>query len=148
MYPGPRYRAFIIGSRGDDPADFFPPKRTHYNPADRKKLNLLDYVLDPLPYTTVLNAIGDLPSPHGVDIRKEKPPLDIHFGRSPTALSAERYRVVSEEINRFDLQRLAPELTPACSRIRKKSGGTDLFGHCVVSRPAFTIRTEFKPEKG
>lgn len=147
--PQSRYRAFIVGSRGNNPADFFPPKRTHYNPADRKKPNLLDYVADPQPYVTVQSAIGDLPAPHGVDIRKVPPPLDIHFGRTPTALSIERYRIVSEEgMNRFDLQRLAPDLTPACW-IRKKSGGTDLFGRLWWDRPAFTIRTEFfKPEKG
>jgi DNA (cytosine-5)-methyltransferase 1 len=61
----------------------------------------------------------------------------------------ERYRVVYEQgMNRFDLQRLAPELTPECW-IRKKSGGTDLFGRMWWDRPSFTIRTEFyKPEKG
>jgi DNA (cytosine-5)-methyltransferase 1 len=53
-----------------------------------------------------------------------------------------------EGMNRFDLQRIAPELTPACW-IRKTSGGTDLFGRLWWNRPAFTIRTEFfKPEKG
>jgi DNA (cytosine-5)-methyltransferase 1 len=51
-------------------------------------------------------------------------------------------------MNRFDLQRLAPELTPGCW-VRKTSGGTDLFGRLWWDRPAFTIRTEFyKPEKG
>jgi DNA (cytosine-5)-methyltransferase 1 len=53
-----------------------------------------------------------------------------------------------EGMNRFDLQRLAPKLTPKCW-LRKKSGGTDLFGRLWWNRPAFTIRTEFfKPEKG
>jgi DNA (cytosine-5)-methyltransferase 1 len=51
-------------------------------------------------------------------------------------------------MNRFDLQRLAPELTPECW-IRKKTGGTDLFGRLWWNKPAYTIRTEFfKPEKG
>ena len=51
-------------------------------------------------------------------------------------------------MNRFDLLKAAPELTPDCW-IRKKSGGTDLFGRLWWDRPAFTIRTEFyKPEKG
>ena len=46
------------------------------------------------------------------------------------------------------MQRIAPELTPACW-IRKTEGGTDLFGRLWWDRPAFTIRTEFfKPEKG
>jgi DNA (cytosine-5)-methyltransferase 1 len=51
-------------------------------------------------------------------------------------------------MNRFDLQKIAPDLTPGCW-VRKVSGGTDLFGRLWWDRPAFTIRTEFfKPEKG
>jgi DNA (cytosine-5)-methyltransferase 1 len=51
-------------------------------------------------------------------------------------------------MNRFDLLKNAPKLTPNCW-IKKKSGGTDLFGRLWWDRPAFTIRTEFyKPEKG
>jgi DNA (cytosine-5)-methyltransferase 1 len=51
-------------------------------------------------------------------------------------------------MNRFDLQKRAPDLTPGCW-IRKKSGVTDLFGRLWWDRHAFTIRTEFfKPEKG
>ena len=55
---------------------------------------------------------------------------------------------IKEGMNRFDLQKRALELTPACW-IRKETGGTDLFGRLWWDRPAFTIRTEFfKPEKG
>ena len=51
-------------------------------------------------------------------------------------------------MNRFDLQKRVPELTPKCW-IKKVSGGTDLFGRLWWNKPAFTIRTEFfKPEKG
>ena len=51
-------------------------------------------------------------------------------------------------MNRFDLLRLAPELTPECW-VRKKSGSTDLFGRLWWDKPSVTIRTEFfKPEKG
>ena len=51
-------------------------------------------------------------------------------------------------MNRVDLLKNAPKLTPACW-VKKKSGGTDLFGRLWWGRPAFTIRTEFyKPEKG
>jgi DNA (cytosine-5)-methyltransferase 1 len=76
-------------------------------------------------------------------------PLDIHFGRTPTAISLKRYHAIPEEgMNRFDLQARAPEITPACW-IRKKSGGTDLFGRLWWDKPSVTIRTEFfKPEKG
>jgi DNA (cytosine-5)-methyltransferase 1 len=60
-----------------------------------------------------------------------------------------RYKAIPREgMNRFDLQKRAPDLTPGCW-LRKKSGGTDLFGRLWWDRPAFTIRTEFfKPEKG
>jgi site-specific DNA-cytosine methylase len=69
--------------------------------------------------------------------------------RSAAVLSRKSYRAIPHEgMNRFDLQRLAPELTPACL-IRKKTGGTDLFGRLWWDRPPFTIRTEFfKLEKG
>ena len=41
-----------------------------------------------------------------------------------------------------------PDITPQCW-IKKKQGGTDLFGRLWWDRPSVTIRTEFfKPEKG
>jgi DNA (cytosine-5)-methyltransferase 1 len=99
-------------------------------------------------WCTVKDAIGDLPPPVGVDIRSCESPLNLHFGRNPTEKSLARYRSVPPGGNRFDLQRNAPEITPACW-IRKKSGGTDLFGRLWWDRPSVTIRTEFfKPEKG
>ena len=77
------------------------------------------------------------------------PPFDLHFGRTPTTMSLERYKAIPEEgMNRFDLQKEHQKLTPACW-IRKTSGGTDLFGRLWWDRPSVTIRTEFfKPEKG
>jgi DNA (cytosine-5)-methyltransferase 1 len=103
----------------------------------------------PKQWRTVKDAIGDLPAPVGTEIRDVPPPLDLHFGRNPTELSRKRYRAIPDEgMNRFDLQRIAPELTPQCW-IRKKTGGTDLFGRLWWDRPSVTIRTEFfKPEKG
>jgi len=152
--PQTRWRAFIIGCNFTDPAEVFPPKKTHYNPNGNEISRSLFpsddvYVKNPRLWRTVRDAISDLPPPYGTAIRDEPPPLDLHFGRSPTAMSIERYKAIPEEgMNRFDLQRLAPELTPACW-IRKKTGGTDLFGRLWWDRPAFTIRTEFfKPEKG
>jgi DNA (cytosine-5)-methyltransferase 1 len=142
--PQLRTRAFIIACRFTDPANFFPPAKTHYNPnngnGDKTGRE---------PWRTVRDAINDLPKPTGTEIKTEPAPLDIHFTRSPTAKSLLRYKSIPEEgMNRFDLQRRAPELTPACW-IKKTSGGTDLFGRLWWNRPAFTIRTEFfKPEKG
>ena len=77
------------------------------------------------------------------------PTTALHIARNPTELSRKRYAVIPPGGNRFDLQRLAPELTPDCW-IRKTKGGTDLFGRLHWDEPArCTIRTEFyKPEKG
>ncbi len=151
--PQTRKRAFIVGSADVDPARFFPPPRTHYNPAATPRQRPpVDgpYRHGAKPWKTVADAIADLPAPVGAEIRRgEAPPLDMHFGRNPTAKSMARYRAIPEEgMNRFDLQRIAPDLTPRCW-IDKKSGGTDLFGRLWWNRPSFTIRTEFfKPEKG
>lgn len=147
-----RHRAFIVGCRGADPGVVFPPKKTHYlvrNGDRTPQLPLDEFVSAYQPWRSVRDAIGDLPPPEGTEVRREEPPLDLHFGRSPTRLSMERYRAIPEPgMNRFDLQRLAPDLTPDCWK-RKTSGGTDLFGRLWWDRPAFTIRTEFfKPEKG
>lgn len=146
--PQARVRGFIVGARSVDPAGHFPPKRTHIDPRLEEHDTSL-YVVSPEPWRTVRDAVGDLPEPVGTALRSEAPPLDLHFGRTPTELSRKRYRAIPEEgMNRFDLQRIAPELTPACWK-RKTSGGTDLFGRLWWDRPAVTMRTEFyKPEKG
>jgi DNA (cytosine-5)-methyltransferase 1 len=150
-----RTRALIIGSKIDH-SIIFPPRKTHYNPDnggfqfDITTLLPKDaYLYPPQRWKNVRDAISDLPLPEGTDIRDVPPPLDLHFGRSPTPLSVKRYKAVPKEgMNRFDLQRNAPELTPDCW-LRKKTGGTDLFGRLWWDKPAFTIRTEFfKPEKG
>lgn len=148
--PQERYRAFIVGLRGGSPAAAFPPKKTHYNDRGLDVQSILfdEYVVDPAPWRTVSDAIADLPEPVGTEIRDEPGPLDLHFGRNPTEKSMRRYRAVPPGGNRFDLQKNAPEITPNCW-IRKKSGGTDLFGRLWWDRPSVTIRTEFfKPEKG
>ena len=152
--PQTRRRAFIIGCKFFDPALVFPPRKTHFNPKNNGKQLVLtfdnsDYLKEVKKWTTVRDAIENLPPPEGTEIRNASSPFDLHFGRNPTEVSRKRYRAVSKEgMNRFDLQRIAPELTPKCW-IRKKSGGTDLFGRLWWDRPAFTIRTEFfKPEKG
>jgi len=168
--PQTRKRAFIVGSMDADPAEFFPPPPTHHKPgvaavptapwpagsaADSPSRQMLAGESAPagaaelLPWCTVADAIKDLPPPEGTEIREIAPPLDLQFGRNPTEKSRARYRAIPEQgMNRLDLQREAPELTPDCW-IRKTSGGTDLFGRLWWDRPAFTIRTEFyKPEKG
>jgi len=153
--PQTRRRAIIVGCKFFDPSQVFPPRKTHFDP--RKggaqtpflQAGSNGYLPGAMKWRTVRDAIADLPAPKGKEIREEAPPLDLHFGRSPTSKSIARYKAIPEEgMNRFDLQKRAPDLTPGCW-IRKKSGGTDLFGRLWWNRPAFTIRTEFfKPEKG
>ena len=139
--PQSRRRAVIVGWKGSAGYQApFPPMPSHTSPADRSS-NLP-------PWKTVWDAIADLPAPLGTEIRNDRTPYDLHFGRTPTAKSLERYRAVPLGGNRFDLQRNAPEITPNCW-IKKTSGGTDLFGRLWWDRPSVTIRTEFfKPEKG
>jgi DNA (cytosine-5)-methyltransferase 1 len=143
-----RHRAFIIGCKHGDPARAFPPPPTHYDPKVNKQRNRGLFEIEELkPWETVRAAIGDLPLPVS-EFRALPPPLDLHVCRNPTETSLRRYAIIPPGGNRFDLQRLAPELTPPCW-IKKTSGGTDLFGRLWWDRPALTIRTEFfKPEKG
>lgn len=140
--PQVRKRAIIVGTKIGNPHDVFPPQPTHRNPKhDDNGLPI---------WRTVRNAIENLPPPKGTELREtDGDTLRLHFGRNPTDLSKKRYRIIPEEgMNRFDLQRLAPELTPNCW-LNKPKGGTDLFGRLWWDRPSVTIRTEFfKPEKG
>ena len=152
--PQTRMRAFIIGCNFTNPSILFPPRKTHFNPNGNDKQLALpfdggEYLSTLKRWQTVRCAIADLPPPEGTEIRNVPPPLDLHFGRNPAELSRKRYRTIPREgMNRFDLQRIAPELTPKCW-IRKKTGGTDLFGRLWWDKPSVTIRTEFfKPEKG
>ncbi len=140
--PQVRHRAFIVGCRFADPRAVFPPPATHVKPRPGTLIDLPEW-------RGVQDVIGNLPEPVGIQINDLPPPMDLHFGRTPTPISMARYRTIPEQgMNRFDLQRLAPELTPGCW-IRKTQGGTDLFGRLWWNRPSFTIRTEFyKPEKG
>lgn len=140
--PQVRYRAFIIGCRFAAPSFAFPPPATHTKSDVNTLFSLPRWI-------GVADAIADLPPPEGTEIRDITPPINLHFGRTPTSTSMARYRAIPEQgMNRFDLQRLALELTPPCW-IKKTKGGTDLFGRLWWDRPAFTIRTEFyKPEKG
>jgi len=151
--PQKRHRACIVGCKFKDPGVVFPPKKTNFNPNNGYSPGLTEemdqFVRTPRPWATVREFIEDLDPPVGTEIRKDNHTYDLHFGRTPTDLSKKRYRAIPKEgMNRFDLQKRAPELTPGCW-IRKKTGGTDLFGRLWWDRPALTIRTEFfKPEKG
>lgn len=124
--PQRRKRGFILGSRIGLPSW---PEVTHGPDS-----------ADGRPFATVRDAIEDLPL--------EPTERDLHWGRNPRPVSLERYRVIPEGGNRFDLGRARPDLLPNCWR-NKPKGTTDVLGRLWWDRPAFTIRTEFyKPEKG
>jgi len=137
--PQTRRRTVVVGWKMHMMAPQFPPPATHSAPGTVSRLPV---------WRTVREVISNLGEPRGTEIRDEEPPHNLHFGRNPTPKSVARYKAVPPGGNRFDLQRNAKHLTPACW-IRKTSGGTDLFGRLWWDRPSVTIRTEFfKPEKG
>ena len=128
--PQNRRRTFIVGSR----------------------LGLLNIPEGNGKKSTVRDAFDGIPKKPTVKEFVQNGPIPtsaLHIARNPTEISRKRYSLIPEGGNRFDLQRLAPELTPGCW-IRKTTGGTDLFGRLEWDAPArCTIRTEFyKPEKG
>jgi len=100
---------------------------------------------------TVRDAFKGIPLKPTAKELKARPAIgkDLHIARNPTELSLKRYSLIPEGGNRFDLEKAAPELTPNCW-LRKREGGTDLFGRLEWDGPArCTIRCEFfKPEKG
>lgn len=146
--PQVRNRAIILASR-EHPIAL--PVPTHLSPdrLERVGNGAAQLGLDVTAWLTVAEAFRGLGEPRGTEPRSGVSPAQVlHFGRSPTAKSIERYKAVPPGGNRFDLQRNARELTPTCW-VRKTSGGTDLFGRLWAHRPSVTIRTEFfKPEKG
>ena len=146
--PEIRKRAVILASK-DNPISL--PRPTHTALEKLKRANKeIDFFKrnNLMEWRTVREFIGDLPKPVTAEIRKNPSPLDLHFGRHPTPVSMERYKAVPPGGNRFDLQKNRPDITPVCW-IKKKTGGTDLFGRLWWDKPSVTIRTEFfKPEKG
>ncbi len=143
--PQTRKRVIVMASRTGPIALPIP---THLSAARMEKLNGWRGP-ELQPWRDVREALRGLRKPHGTEIRRDVTPTnELQFGRSPTAVSLERYAAVPPGGNRFDLQANRPDITPACW-IRKTSGGTDLFGRLWWDRPSVTIRTEFfKPEKG
>lgn len=147
--PQLRRRAFLLGTREECPEEVFPPPLTHVGPKMARSLPFCD-AAQPQPWRTVADWLRDLPQPAGTDFRDEPPPLDLHFGRSPTPLSQQRYRLIPDEgADWVDLRARAPHLIPNCWKERSAGSGTDVFGRLWWDRPAPTIRAEFhKPEKG
>lgn len=144
--PQVRQRAIIMASRTGPIALPIP---THLPPQAIERLNgMRDFFRDVPDWVPVSKVFQGLPAPRGIEPKGEDPTLRLHFGRTPTEMSQERYRAVPPGGNRVDLLRNRPDITPDCW-VKKKSGGTDLFGRLWWDRPSVTIRTEFyKPEKG
>ena len=144
--PQVRNRAIIMASRTGPIA---LPRPTHLSPKRLEIARAGGVAAGLLPWKTVREAFAGLGRPVGREVRVDGSDTEsLHFGRNPTAESILRYKAVPPGGNRFDLLKNAPKLTPACW-VRKKSGGTDLFGRLWLDRPSVTIRTEFfKPEKG
>ena len=129
--PQRRVRAFIVGIRGS--------QEPYLPTADSEKQSVRDAIGD-LPLYPETTELGAVPEKGCVQ--------NLHFGRNPTALSLKRYKLIPPGGNRFDLARVAPEITPRCW-LEKRTGSTDVFGRLKWDESAYTIRTEFfKPEKG
>lgn len=98
--PQRRKRAIVLASRIGRVS---LPTPTHCD--SQKAPTLFEKGL--LPWETVGRAIGNLVEPVGTEIRvgQVSPPLDLHFGRTPTKESLARYRCIPEGGNRFDLQK-------------------------------------------
>lgn len=127
--PQNRKRAIIIGSKVG-------------------RIPMPEPILEKISVRQALKGIPRKPALKAI-VKQPAKGSDLHIARNPTELSIERYKLVPEGGNRFDLQREAPHLTPPCW-LKKQEGGTDLFGRLEWDKPArCTIRCEFfKPEKG
>ncbi|MEW1561760.1 DNA cytosine methyltransferase [Streptomyces sp. NPDC093509] len=80
---------------------------------------------------------------------------DLHFGRTPTALSVARYRAIPPGGNRRDLSGKTAiiegreQYLSTLAWDTHLSGSADVMGRLRLGVPSVTIRTEFfKPEKG
>ncbi|SEC10426.1 DNA (cytosine-5)-methyltransferase 1 [Streptomyces sp. 2224.1] len=145
--PQRRKRAIVIGSRiGKIPL----PDATHGdgNPIGLKSWRTVRQAFEgkglaDKPQTTALPA--STITVFGQTVPGRFKSDDLHIGRTPTALSLERYAHIPPGGGRFDLPE---ELLPNCWK-KKATGTTDVMGRLRWDEPSVTIRTEFyKPEKG
>jgi len=147
--PQKRRRTIIIGSRI---GKLLLPVATHSNQPqlDTEPWRSVRHALDGVPFTE--RAPNSLPKRSEVVFDQSIPgPFsmeELHFGRSPTQLSLDRYAVIPPGGGRHDLARERPDLLPPCWK-KKPTGTSDVMGRMEWDKPSVTIRTEFyKPEKG
>ena len=134
--PQHRRRGIVVAVRDQRVA--WPPQPTHYGGTLFGRCHV-----------TVRDAIGDLP-PVPVStspVVTDEGTQDLHAQRPINGVALERYKAIPPGGNRFDLQRDRPDITYDCW-LRKPSGSTDVMGRMWWDRPAPTIRTDFRPEKG
>lgn len=135
--PQRRRRGFVIGMRNRTPS---LPVSDPNRPCRTVEDAIKDLLNEPLRF--------DFDNGINVGHPAAQPVYRLHIGRTPTAISLERYKVVPPGGNRFDLMRKRPDITPRCW-LEKPVGSTDVFGRLEWGKPSLTIRTEFfKPEKG
>jgi DNA (cytosine-5)-methyltransferase 1 len=134
--PQVRRRAIVIGARVGTAIRWAP--RTHSDP-EAPKLDA------PRPWVSFREAVEGLPiEPDGES---------WHRARNPRPESIRRYEAVpADGGDRFDMERNLDkaglgDLVFPCWRERPGQH-TDVFGRLRWERPAVTIRTDFRPEKG
>lgn len=146
--PQLRKRAVLIGHHRDLPFPGFP-EPTH---AAEPTLNGLES------YVTVGQALKGVPlEPDRDDVRDRVTqfmsipmsgafsPRELHWSRTYSMLSLNRFANIPAGGNRFDLPL---DLLAPCW-IKHRTGSGDVMGRLRADRPSVTIRTEFfKPEKG
>lgn len=138
--PQRRRRAFVIGSRSEQPS---LPSPTHGTGTSSAPWPTVRSAFHGVPFETGPTALPErrldsgIPGPFKV--------AELHLSRRPTATSLKRYDLIPPGGGRFDLPN---HLLPDCWR-NKPTGTVDVMGRMEWDRPSLTIRTEFfKPEKG
>ncbi|WP_250298665.1 DNA cytosine methyltransferase [Streptomyces sp. A 4/2] len=165
--PQARKRVIAIGTHKDLGSPLTPPEPTHERPSSLNDDLLLFNAVSPrLPWVPV-DTIFQLTScmeisgtelPQRRDSHGRAGPYqtnELHFGRTPTALSMARYRAIPPGGNRADLRQQWTLINGKKQYLstdawdKHQSGSGDVMGRLRFGVPAVTIRTEFfKPEKG
>ncbi|MEU9293280.1 DNA cytosine methyltransferase [Streptomyces sp. NPDC048266] len=165
--PQARRRAIVIGTHRSVGAPVGLPMRTHAKdpkPLDGFALFEVDPPLDRwVPVDAVFERSSqirmrgtELPQRSNRDgIPGPFNTSDLHFGRTPTALSVARYRAIPAGGNRWHLTGKTAiidgreQYLSTAAWDSHRSGSADVMGRLRLGLPSVTIRTEFfKPEKG
>lgn len=137
-----RKRAVLIGHRRDLPFPGFP-EPTHAKGSHRTVAEAFSGI----PWATSSN---ELPTDRTVQFGGKTfagsfTRDELHLGRDYAPISLQRFAVIPQKGNRFDLPH---ELQAPCWQ-KHTSGSADVMGRLHWDRPSVTVRTEFfKPEKG